>query len=145
MIAVDTNLLLYALREENPLHGEARAALETLAQSREPWAIPWPCMHEFFSIATHPKVYKPPTPVAVTLDAMQAWMESPSLQLLSESSTHWATLQSLVLGAHVEGPMVHDARIAAICIDHGVRELWTADRDFYRFPRLTVVNPLVLA
>jgi predicted nucleic acid-binding protein len=63
--------------------------------------------------------------------------------LLGETDGHWAALKSLVLPGRVEGPMIHDARVAALCVSHGIRELWTADRDFGRFPGVTAVNPLV--
>jgi predicted nucleic acid-binding protein len=70
-------------------------------------------------------------------------MESPSLALLGESDRHWEQLLSLVVAGRIAGPQVHDARIAALCLQHGVRELWSADRDFGRFPDLRVSNPLV--
>ena len=107
------------------------------------WALPWPCLHEFFSIATHPRVYDPPTPAAKALEQIDAWLQSPSVVLLAESPAHWETLRDLLVKAKAVGPAVHDARIAALCLQHGVLELWSADRDFGRFPALKVVNPLV--
>ena len=100
-------------------------------------------MHEFIAIATHPRVYNPPTPLALALDQVEAWLESPSLVVLGESDRHWPQLRGLLTAARIAGPQVHDARIAALCLQHGVRELWSADRDFGRFPQLRVVNPLV--
>ena len=143
MIAVDTNLLVFAHREDSPFHPAASRCLAELAEATAPWAIPWPCVHEFFSIVTHPRIYAPPTPTAAALDQIDAWMESPSLVLLHESPAHWATLRPLLQAGQIAGPMVHDARIAALCSQHGVRELWSADRDFTRFPGLRTVNPLV--
>lgn len=87
MIAVDTNLLVYAHREDSPFHERAYAGIEKLAGGLAAWAIPWPCLHEFYAIVTHPRIYSPSTPL--------------------------------------------------------VRELWSADRDFSRFPQLCVANPLV--
>ena len=72
-------------------------------------------------------------------------MASPTLLLLTESGSHWGTLVPLLTSARIRGPMVHDARIAALCLQHGVRELWTADRDFSRFRDITVRNPLITA
>lgn len=74
---------------------------------------------------------------------MDAWLQSPTLVLLAESDQHWTRLRSMLSVAKVTGPQIHDARVAALCVQHGVRELWSADRDFSRFPDLTVVNPLV--
>ena len=145
MIALDTNLLVFAHREEGPFHAAASRCVARLAEGKAPWAIPWPCVHEFFSIVTHPRVYKPPTPIHLALDQIDAWLESPSLVLLHESPAHWSTLRQLLEAGHVMGPMVHDARIAALCLQHGVHELWSADRDFNRFPALRTLNPLVTA
>ena len=143
MIAVDTNILVYAHRRDSEWHQAAADAVRSLAEARSAWAIPWPCIHEFLAIVTHPRVYDPPTPLAQALDQVEAWCESPSLTLLSESDEHWAMLAASLRSASVTGPRVHDARIAALCACHGVRQLWTADRDFSRFPSLVAVNPLV--
>ena len=142
MIAVDTNLLVYAHREDSAWHAPAAALVSRLAEERSPWAIPWPCLHEFLAIVTHPRIYRPPTPVERALEQVEAWLESPSLVLLSESGEHWPALRSLLRSGHVAGPLVHDARVAALCLQHGVRELWSADRDFSRFPKVPVRNPL---
>lgn len=142
MIALDTNLLVYAHRRDSPFHDAAARCLRSAAEGRAPWAIPWPCLHEFYAIVTHPRIYKPPTPAAKALDQIGAWLESPSLVLLSESELHWPTLRELLRSGKVAGPMVHDARIAALCLQHGVDALWSVDRDFARFETLRVMNPL---
>lgn len=143
MIAVDTNILVYAHRRDSAFHDVARERVSGLAEGRGAWALPWPCLHEFVGIVTHPRIYKTPTPLARALDQVEAWLESPLVSLLAESGAHWVTLKRLLQAARVSGPQVHDARIAALCVDHGVRELWTADRDFGRFAPLRTVNPLV--
>ena len=143
MIAVDTNLLVYAHREDSSWHETALKALSELANGPAVWAIPWPCVHEFLAIVTHPRIYRPPTPMPTAIAAMRAWMESPTLRLLGESPDHLDRLERLVLAAKAVGPAVHDARIAALCLSHGVRQFWSADRDFSRFPALKIVNPLV--
>ncbi len=143
MIAIDTNLLVYAHREDTPFHRRALECIESLANSRTAWAIPWPCIHEFYSIVTHPRIYDPPTPIDIALDQIDCWLESPSLTLLGASEMHWPELRGLIAQGQIAGPQVHDARIAALCLQHGVKKLWTADRDFSRFPRLVCVNPLI--
>lgn len=142
MIALDTNLLVYAHRADSEWHDRASACLRELAEGRAAWAIPWPCLHEFLAIATHPGIYDPPTPGEAALDQVDAWLESPSLVLLAEGDEHWAQLRPLLEAGRATGPRVHDARVAALCLAHGVRELWTADRDFSRFPSLVTRNPL---
>lgn len=143
MIALDTNLLVYAHREDSEWHMAALGSVTELAEGRGAWAIPWPCIHEFLAIVTHPRIFGPPTPLAAAIDQIEAWLESPTLMLLSESESHWPELRTLLKTGKIVGAMVHDARIAALCLQHGVRELWSADRDFGRFPNLTVRNPLV--
>ena len=142
MIAVDTNILVYAHREDSPFHAAAAQRVADLAESRAPWAIPWPCLHEFFAIVTHARIYDPPTPPALALGQVDAWLEAPTLVLLAEADQYWTELRSLVTAGGVTGARIHDARIAALCRQHGVRELWSADRDFGRFADLVVANPL---
>jgi toxin-antitoxin system PIN domain toxin len=143
VIAVDTNVLVYSHRADSPWHEAAARAVAGLAEGRSPWAIPWPCLHEFLAIVTHPRIYRPPTPVPAAVDQIEAWLESPSVVLLSEAGGYWTSLKPLLVNGRIEGPRVHDARVAAMCLHHGVDELWSADRDFGRFPDLRVRNPLV--
>ncbi len=136
MRAVDTNVLIYAFFADSPFHEPASNIVTELAEGAAPWAIPWPCIHEFYAVATNPKIFALrglPTKARRQVDA---WLASPSLQLLGETADHWAVLKTLLTDAKVAGPAVHDARIAAICISHRVTELLTLDRDFSRFPEL---------
>jgi toxin-antitoxin system PIN domain toxin len=144
MIAIDTNILVYAHREDSPWHTIAYQRLLELAQGKIFWAIPWPCLYEFLAIVTHPKIYQPPTPLELALDQIEAWLESPSLVLLSETENHWSLVRFLISHGKILGPQIHDARIAALCQAHGVGELWTVDRDFSRFPGLLKRNPLLV-
>ncbi len=107
------------------------------------WSIPWPCVHEFLAIATHARIWDPPTPLAQAWDQVAAWRESPTLFLLAETEGYAETLADLLITSHVKGARIHDARVAALCLHHGVDELWTLDRDFQRFPDLRVRNPLI--
>ena len=143
MIALDTNILVYAHRADAPWHAEASAVVRALAEGPSTWSIPWPSVHEFLAIVTHARIFDPPTPLPKAADQVAAWLESPSVVLLSEGPGYWSHLAGTLDGGRVTGAKAHDARIAALCIHHGVRELWTADRDFSRFPALTVRNPLV--
>jgi len=144
MIALDTSLLVYAHRPESPFHADAAALLSELANGASRWAIAWPCIHEFLSVVTHLRIYKEPTPLADALESVRSLQESPSLELLSEGDGYFAGLAEIALAARIQGPpRIHAARIAAICRYHGVRELWSADRGFSRFPGLNVRNPLL--
>ncbi len=143
MIAVDANVLVYAHREDSAFHEAASRCIDELAEGVSPWAIPWPCIHEFLAVVTHPRRYAPPTPMEGALAQVDAWMESPGLVMIGETSHHWPVLRGAIQAGRIAGPAVHDARIAALCIEHGISELLTADRDFGRFAGLSTRNPLV--
>lgn len=143
MIAVDTNILVHAHRTDSPFHERARSALESLAAAARQWAIPWPCVHEFFAIVTHPRIYKTATPAATAFAQLRALQALDNLIFIAEADDHLAHLEPLALKARLQGGAIHDARIAAICLASGVAELWSADRDFSRFPALAVRNPLL--
>jgi predicted nucleic acid-binding protein len=72
----------------------------------------------------------------------QVWLYLPECRLIGESDGYFNYLKNLSLQAKLVGPMIHDARIAAICQFNGVKELWSIDRDFSRFPEIKVINPL---
>lgn len=142
MIAVDTNVLVAAHRRDAAGHAVASSRMRELAEGLAAWAIPAPCLHEFLAIVTHPRIFDPPSRMQDALAQVEAWMASPSLVVLGESDRHWQTLPNLLKQSKVNGPRVHDARVAAICIDHGVSPLLSADRDFGKFRGLRVEDPL---
>jgi toxin-antitoxin system PIN domain toxin len=145
VIAVDTNILVYAHRADSEWHESADSSIAGLAESGAAWAIPWPCVHEFLSIVTHPRIFDPPTPLADAIQQVECWREGPRMSFIGEAAGYWDELRGLLERGRVRGARVHDARIAALCLQHGVTELWSADRDFGRFPSLKVVNPLARA
>lgn len=92
MIAVDTNLLVYASRADVPQHARALQAVLGLANGDEPWAIAWPCVHEFLATVTRPRYFDPPTPVAQAVATMEAWFGSRSLTMIGEGRGYYDTL-----------------------------------------------------
>src|SRR5205809_7921410 len=143
MTALDTNLLIYSHREDSEFHRTTKEFIDKLRHQPAPWAIPWPCIHEFIGVATHPGIYKPASTLSDALGFLDALFASPQLHLLSESPGYFEKLREITTAAKLKGPRVHDARIVAICLHHGISELWSADRDFSAFPQLKVRNPLV--
>lgn len=143
MIAVDTNILVYAHRRESRHHAESADLLREIAESADRWAIPWPCLYEFFSVVTNPRIWKDSatTPTAAWAQ-IEAWTASPTISLLGETEDFVELLADLVQRPRVRGPIVHDARVAAICIAHGIEELLTRDRDFALFPELRTRDPI---
>jgi toxin-antitoxin system PIN domain toxin len=139
--ALDTNVLIYAEIRNSTHHDRARALLTECAEGAAAWAIPWPCIYEFLRVVTHPRVYHPPVPSRVALADIAAILMSPSLILLSETDRHAEIMADVVRSAGASGNLIHDAHIAALCVEHGVTQIVTGDRDFLRFEGLTVVDP----
>jgi len=139
----DTNILVYAHRADSVWHSKADQALAEAAEGASLWAIPWPCLHEFVAIVTHSRIYKPPTPIYDALIQIKYWLESPTVALLTEGEGFFGIWDDVLRKSAVTGGSVHDARIAVLCIYHGVKKLLSADRDFSRFPQLRTENPLL--
>jgi uncharacterized protein len=145
MIAIDTNLLVYAHRADTPWHARAKAIMQELAEGALPWAIPAPCVSEFLSVVTGFRAPVLPSSTEVAVAQVRGWLRSPLVTVLHSGENHVSELCELAIASKLRGGQFHDARIAAICIENAVQELWTADRDFSRFVGLVVRNPLVAA
>ena len=143
MIAVDTNILVYSHRRDSPFFDRARAAVSELAEDGRAWSIPWPVLAEFYAVTTNRKLFDTPSTPEQAVDQIDIWIDAPGVSVLGETSATWAVLRGFLLAGQVSGSLVYDARIAAICLSHGVRELWTSDRDYGRFPSLRTRNPLI--
>ena len=142
MIAVDSNLLIYSHRADFDHHQAALQLIGQLCEARVPWALPWACVHEFYRVVTQRGLPFTASTPDQAWAAIHSWVRAPSCQLLSEGSAYLAHLQNLIASCQPTGAMIHDAKIVAVCLSHGVSELWTADRDFSRFPSLSTRNPL---
>ena len=143
MIAIDTNLLIYSHRGDSEFHEPAVEVLDSLRHQAGPWAIPWPCIHEFIAIATHTGIFRPASTLAQAFGFIDSLFAAPQLEVLAEGPGYLERLRVISSAARLSGPRIHDARIAALCLHHGVSELWSADRDFSAFPQIKVRNPLV--
>jgi toxin-antitoxin system PIN domain toxin len=143
LIAVETNVLVYAHRREAAEHDAARKLLFDLASGPAVWAIPWPCAYEFLSVVTNRRIWKDAASTSCqSWSQLEAWMGSPHVKMLAETADGYPEiLEGFVCRPRVVGPVVHDARVAAICVAHGVDALLTRDRDFGLFPELPVSNP----
>lgn len=141
MHAIDTNVLIFAEITSSPHHARARAVLRKLSEGATAWAIPWPCIYEFLRVVTHPRVYHPPVPMDIALRDVRAILDSPSLILLGETTRHAEVMDAVLRESGASGNLVHDAHIAALCLEHGVTEFLTGDRDFRRFSELNVTDP----
>lgn len=141
MQAVDTNVLVNAFVASGVHHVRARSLVGSLAEGGTPWAIPWPCIYELLRVVTHPRVFRPPMPMARARADVSALLASPSLVLLGATDRHAEVLEAVLRESGASGNLVHDAHIATLCREHGVTEILTGDRDFTRFSFLRVTDP----
>jgi toxin-antitoxin system PIN domain toxin len=133
VIAVDTNILVYAHREELHEHLRARVKITEFAEGDVPWGIPVFCIGEFVRVVTHPKLFDPPYSGGEACDAVDRLLESPSLRILSPGPGYLSLFEEAVREANAIGNLVFDAQIVAVCRESGVSALLTEDRDFARF------------
>jgi hypothetical protein len=137
MIAVDTNVLVYANRSELPLHDAARARLTALAEGAAPWGLPVVAGWGFIRIVSQP-IFDPPTPTAQAVEFIDRILASPSLRVLNPGPRHWELLRAVLDDGQARGGLVTDAVIVALCREHGIDTVLSNDRDFHRFPGITV-------
>ena len=141
MILVDANLLLYAYFPGAQQHERARAWLEVALSSSEPVGLAWSTILAFLRISTNSRVFERPLSAAEAESVVSSWLAEPSVVLVEPGERYWAILRTLLLDAQVTGPLVSDAALAALAIEHGA-VLVTTDRDFARFRGLRLLNPL---
>lgn len=138
----DVNVLIYAHREDAPEHDRYAAWLRALAASDEPFALSEIVLAGFLRIVTNPRIFDPPTPMEAALAFCQRLVDWPRASLVTPSRRHWDVFVGLC--ENVRGPLVADAYIAALAIEHGC-ELVTTDGDFARFKGLRWRHPLAPA
>ena len=146
MFVVDTNILLYAADQHAPEHETARRLVEAWRRQSGAWYVTWGIVYEFLRVATHPRVFRQPWSCAGAWEFIEALLSAPSLRVLSESERHAAVVrETLSVVPEVSGNLVFDMHTAVLMKEHGVREIYTRDMDFHRFPFLSVVDPIAKA
>jgi uncharacterized protein len=143
VIAVDTNIAVYAHRPETSYSQRAFALIAQLAQGEEPWSVPMHCLHEFVAVVSNPKIWMVPSSPTQIAHQINAWIKSPSFVPVIEDHGALLALTNLIQTTPIAGGMVHDARIVSACMAAGVKTLLSVDRDFSRFSGLSIVNPFV--
>ncbi len=143
MVALDTNILVYAHRRGSTYHTEAYRLVATLAESREPYALFWPSLYEFVRVVTHHRVFDPPSLPGEAFEALAQFLAPPGVHVLSEGILHHEILEKVLRESPVSGNLMHDAQLVALALEHGVHQILTADADFSRFPQVLSRNPLV--
>ena len=138
MIAVDTNILVYAHRSEMPLHHLANQWMNEICESNLPWGLPTPCISEFIRVTTQPRYFERPSELSEALGYIAAITSSPSCRLLRPGEDFLERFFHAVISGNARGKLVFDAQIVAICREHGIDRIFTNDRDFKRFEGIEV-------
>lgn len=141
MILLDVNVLVYAMREDAPRHAEFRAWLESRLQGLEPVGVADVSLSGTIRILTHPRVFRPPTPLDAALEFVSAVRSAPTCVVIQPGARHWDIFMRLCTAASARGNLVADAFLAALAIESG-SEWVTTDGDFSRFPGLRWRHPL---
>lgn len=141
MILIDANLLLYAYHPKARQHGASRAWLEAMLRGPELVRFAWLTLWAFLRIGTNPRVFERPLSTAEAEAVISSWLARPAAGILEPGERHWEILRALLRDGQAAGPLVMDAVLAAIALEHGA-VLCTTDRDFSRFPGLKWTNPL---
>ena len=141
MILVDANLLLYAYDPNAAEHEASRLWLEATLSGSALVRFSWLTLWGFLRIITNPRIFEHPLTIAEAEGHVSAWLAQPSAGILEPGERHWEILRQLARDGQATGPLVMDAALAAIAIEHGAT-LCTTDRDFARFPDLTWTNPI---
>jgi toxin-antitoxin system PIN domain toxin len=141
MILCDANLLLYAYDESSPSHARSRRWLEATLSGDEPVGLAWMTLLAFLRISTNPRAVAHPLTLAEAIAIVSSWLEVPCVTVPAPGPRHWEIFEKALRGAQAKGPLVTDAHLAALAIEHGA-QLASADRDFARFEGLHLLNPL---
>jgi len=143
VILVDANLLLYAYHPRADQHDKSRTWLESMLSSRELVRFAWLTLWAFLRIGTNPRAFDQPLTVSEAQAAISSWLAQPSASILEPGERHWDILSDVLHKGQTSGPLVLDAVLAAIAIEHGAT-IFTTDRDFARFPDVKWTNPLAV-
>jgi len=141
VIVVDANLLIYSYDLDSAHHKKSLSWLEELLSGVEAVGLPWQSVSAFLRVITNRRLSGMRVTLEQAVQVVDEWLQQPNVQILVPADQHWSVLRQMILEGRASGPLVSDAEIAAITIEHGA-VLHTTDRDFARFPGLRWKNPL---
>jgi len=141
MILCDANLLLYAYNADSAHHSKAKGWLEAELSSPSLFCLSWQTISAFIRISTNHRAFPQPLSIEEATNIVSSWLDRPQCRVLTETEQHWAIFAGMLTSEKAVGPLVMDAQLAALAIEHGAT-LATTDRDFARFSGLKTINPL---
>lgn len=141
MILTDANLLLYAYNADTVEHQKAKQWLESQLGAPELFGFAWQAITAFLRISTNPRALAKPFTIGEASAIVTEWLEQPQAVVLMPGERHWGIFSGMLRIGQATGPLVMDAHLAALAVEHGCT-LATTDRDFARFPNLRTINPL---
>jgi len=141
MILVDANILLYAYDSDAPQHETASRWLTAAFEGADPVLLPWMTVLAFLRISTNARAWRRPLSISEAVSIVDEWLSFPNVVVPEPTEHHWPILKRILPQSQCRGPLVMDAHIAALAIEHGAN-LCTNDRDFARFTELRLLNPL---
>jgi toxin-antitoxin system PIN domain toxin len=143
VLAVDTNVLVYAADQDSPHHAPCRSWLERQRARPDAWYVTWGVLYEFLRVTTHPRVMRRPWSARGAWTFVSRLLASPGLGVLVATSRHAAVAEQVLAELpDLSGNLLHDAHTAILLREHGVKQICTRDTDFARFPFLDVIDPL---
>jgi toxin-antitoxin system PIN domain toxin len=140
LIALDSNVLIYAHRPDTAFQLQAYALIIKLAVGREPWGVPVFAVNEFLKVMTQRGPGRAPLSIADALKSISRVIASPSCNLFVPGPDYWRFLEDATVSGQAHGRLLYDAAIVAVCREHGARTIVSLDRDLRRFDGITVLD-----
>jgi toxin-antitoxin system PIN domain toxin len=141
VIVVDASLLIYSYDTDSPHHKKSRAWVEKIFSDIEPVGLPWQTVSAFLRVITNRRLPGSRLTVEQAAEIVEEWLEQPNVRIIVAGDDHWSVLKRMIVEGRASGPLVSDAELVALTVEYG-GVLYTADRDFARFPGLRWKNPL---
>jgi len=143
VLAVDTNILVYAADADSHFHAPCREWLDRQRARSDAWYTTWPIIYEFLRVTTHPRVMRRPWAVSAAWEFVSALLASPGLSVLASTQRHPDVAGQVISELpDIAGNLLHDAHTAILMREHGIGRICTRDTDFSRFPFLEIIDPV---
>jgi toxin-antitoxin system PIN domain toxin len=141
VIVCDANLLIYSYNTGSARHAKARAWLEEIFSGTEVVGLPWQAATAFLRVMTNKKLPGECFSLMQAAQIVDLWLARTNVRMLIPGDHYWPLFRRMLIEGQAPGALVSDAEIAALTLEYG-GVLYTADRDFARFPGLRWKNPL---